>query len=230
MSLSADSLFRPLFHIPWDMICFLLWCYISMCPVCEAASLWSWAPVLSVCIVFLESCSLQRAFVCQALSAAEMFGVNPSYTTAPFPSWCCWTWAPKSMRKGQLDCDGPHFKRPKEWEEEGRRAIDYICGFFLHVYTDIHTIQRAWWTSVTTVLFPCLSWERKRLETSAGNYNSCCSPSLLKLFDSFVWGVDWNLGCVSKILLFTFPMHSNLAHWTIFFPLHFKVPFFLIYI
>lgn len=122
MSLSADSSFRPLFPIPWDMICFLLWCYNSMCPVCEAGSLWGWAPVLSVSIVFLESCSLQRAFVCQALSAAEMFGVNPSYTAAPFSSWYRWTWAPKSMRKGQLDCDGPHFKRPKEWVEEGWRA------------------------------------------------------------------------------------------------------------
>lgn len=50
-----------------------------------------------------------------------MFGVNPYYTTAPFSFSFWWTWAPKSMRKGQLDCDGPHFKRPKEREEEGER-------------------------------------------------------------------------------------------------------------
>lgn len=147
-------------------ICFLLWSYNSMCPVCEAASLWAWALVLSVYIVCLGSCSLRRAFVCQALSAAEMFGVNPFYTTAPFSFWCRWTWAPKSMRKGQLDCDGPHFKRPKEWEEEGGERArcelrDYICGFFF-MCTQTYTQSRGVGEDLSLQCYSLASLERER--------------------------------------------------------------------
>ncbi len=148
-------------------ICFLSWRYNSICPVCEAGSLWGRALVLSVCIVFWETCSLWRAFVCQPLSAAEMFGVTPYYTTASISFWSHWTQAPKSMRKGQLICDGPHFKRPKEWEEEGwrERAVSWrwrlhMWGFASCVHT--HTLQRGCWTSVAAVLFSCVSLERER--------------------------------------------------------------------
>ncbi len=137
----------------------------------KQVSLWGRALVLSVCIVFWETCSLWRAFVCQPLSAAEMFGVTPYYTTASISFWSHWTQAPKSMRKGQLICDGPHFKRPKEWGGGGgvERAsceltleTTYVGVCFMCTHTHTHTLQRGCWTSVAAVLFSCVSLERER--------------------------------------------------------------------
>lgn len=39
----------------------------------------------------------------------------------------------------------------------------------------------------------------------------CYIPSLLKLYDRFMWGTDWNLGHISKMLLFAVPIHSNMV-------------------